>query len=233
MFDRQVITDAMRHAATAYPQESCGLVVDGAYLPMENTAEAPEADFRIAPKAYLVAKKKGEVEAVIHSHANAPDYPSEVDQIEQIRMGLAWGIVPMDKDVPQEPFFWGGNTPAAPLLGRKFRPGVHDCYSLARDWYQGQGIVLPELPRSDAWWVGDEDNRFLDRFQDLGFEPIEGDPEPGDGVLMQVCSSNVNHCGVYIGNGLLLHHLQNRFSREEPYHRWHNHVRMVIRRVEK
>ncbi|NDV19994.1 hypothetical protein GO013_11230 [Pseudodesulfovibrio sp. JC047] len=233
MFDQQVITAAMDHARAKFPCEACGLVVDSEYLPRENTADDPLNDFRIAPQAFVAASRKGEVQAVIHSHPKGPDWPSHVDQVEQLRMGLAWGIVPFIGQVPQSPFFWGGDTPIAPLVGRPFRPVAADCYTLFRDWLRvHRDVVLPDLERSDEWWDGDEDNRFMEGVEAIGFRAVDDDPKLGDGVLMQVCSSKVNHCGIYVGNGLLLHHLQNRLSREEPYIRWRKHVRTIIRRVQ-
>ena len=32
-------------------------------------------------------------------------------------------------------FWWGDKLPRAPLIGRGFRHGIHDCYSLIRDYY--------------------------------------------------------------------------------------------------
>jgi len=233
MFDRKIITAAMAHAATDFPYESCGIVLEGEYFTLANTAEDPEHNFCLEPMAYALATRRGDIEAIIHSHPNGPAWPSEADQSEQMRHGIAWGIVPFSGQVPQEPFFWGGDTPMEPLLGRKFRPAVSDCYALCRDWITvNQGVTIPNLLRSDEWWDGDEDNRFLEGFAAIGFREVEGDPEPGDGLLMSLCSSTVNHCAMYVGNGLILHHRLNKFSREEPFHRWRKYVRMVIRRGE-
>jgi len=38
-----------------------------------------------------------------------------------------------------------------------------------------------------------------------------------------------NHAGIYIGNGLFLHHLPNRLSREEPVMRWKSLITHVLR----
>ena len=71
----------------------------------------------------------------------------------------------------------------------------------------------------------------MDNFRDAGFEPTSEPPQVGDVALMQVCSSKVNHCGIYLGAGLMLHHLSNRLSKTEPFNRWRKHVRMIVRRV--
>ena len=100
MFSDHVIHAAMQHARDEYPRESCGLVVDGAYVPRMNTAEDPLEDFRISPQGYAAAARKGTVQGVIHSHPDKPDHPSRADMLGQIESGLAWGIVPFGKGWP-------------------------------------------------------------------------------------------------------------------------------------
>ncbi|WP_239057915.1 NlpC/P60 family protein [Pseudodesulfovibrio sp. JC047] len=231
MFSPETIRAAQEHARAEYPREACGLVVDGAYLPRTNTVENPLVDFRISPQGYAAAARRGEIQAVIHSHPDGPDHPSRADMIGQVDSGLAWGIVPVLSGAPQPPFFWGGNAPIPELIGRRFRHGVADCYALVRDWFrQERDDVLPEYPRDDEWWLGGG-NLLMDNIQDAGFEVVDGDPQVGDMVFLQICASVPNHCGVYLGDGLLLHHLVNRFSRVEPLNRWRKHIRLFIRRV--
>lgn len=230
MFVDTIIQAAMDHARQEYPREACGFVVSGEYLPRNNTAENPEVDFRVSPQAWVAAEAVGEIEAVIHSHPNGPAHPSRADMESQIRTGLAWGIVPMVKGAAQVPFFWGGDTPVQPLIGRRFRSGVADCYALARDWYRlEQGVVLPDFPREPGWEA--EEDLFMDNFRGAGFEPVDDEPRIGDGILMQVCSRRVSHCAVYVGNGLMLHHLTRRQSCTEPMGRWRKLIRFVVRRV--
>ncbi len=230
MISQTVIQAAMQHAADEYPRESCGLVVDGVYLPRTNTAADPLEDFRISPQAYAAASRKGTVQAVIHSHPDKPDHPSGADMEGQIRSGLAWGIVPVRDGVAGEPFFWGGDTPVPPLLGRPFRHGVCDCYALVRDWYRTvKGLALPEFARQANWWE-EECDLLADNVCRAGFSPISDTPQVGDVILMQISSDKINHMGVYVGNGLMLHHLSNRLSREEPYNRWRKFIRQIVRR---
>lgn len=230
MFPDQVILAAMSHARLEYPNESCGLVVCGAYRPCDNAAPDPLTDFRVSPEDWIYAESFGPIEAVIHSHPDGPDHPSESDMASQIRMGVAFGIVPMVKGAAQPPFFWGGNAPVAPLLCRRFRWGVADCYALARDWYRSEmDVILPDFPRAPGW--EDYEDLFIDNFRAAGFEPVDGPPERGDGVLLQVCSSKVNHCAVALGNSLMLHHLERRLSCKEPLGRWRRLVRMIVRRA--
>lgn len=231
MFSKKTIRDMKMHAKAEYPKESCGLVVDGQYVPAINTAPNPKQDYQIDPQQYARFMVTGQLQAVVHSHPKGPNYPSEADQEIQLASGLTFGIIYMEEGGVQDVFFWGDDVPAAPLVGRPFRPVVADCYALCRDWlWEEKAIRLPNLLRSDAWWTGEEDNRFLEGFEAIGFRKVEGDPKPGDGLLMQIRSSKVNHCAVYLENGLILHHLINRLSREEPFARWQKYVHTIIRR---
>jgi len=95
---------------------------------------------------------------------------------------------------------------------------VLDCYSLIRDWYrQERGIDLPDFTRFDEWWRRGE-NLYLDNFSGAGFHEVESsDMNPGDVLLMQVASPVPNHAAIYLGDGLILHHLQGRLSSRDVY----------------
>jgi len=236
VISEKAVFDARKHALAEYPLESCGLVVGGEYLPRKNTASRPEEAFRIAPQAWAAAERQGEVQCVIHSHPNqarTPEetYPTEADMRGQMDTDLAWGIIPVINGAVFAPFFWGGETPVPDLYGRLFRRGIADCFALVRDWYRVErGVLLPNHPRPDEWWAAGHDLLEVN-FRDAGFERIEDGPQVGDVAMMQVASDKVNHCGVYVGNGLLLQHLTNRVSGTTPLHRWRKTVRMFLRKV--
>ncbi|WP_319543151.1 C40 family peptidase [uncultured Pseudodesulfovibrio sp.] len=230
MFDQTIIRTAQAHAREQYPYESCGLVVDGQYISCTNTAANPLKDFRLDPGEYIRAEGMGAVRGVIHSHPDGPDHPSRADMLGQMESGLVWGIVTVIKGAALPPFFWGGDTPVPNLVGREFRHGITDCYGLVRDWYRlERHDLLPEYPRDDEWWLSGG-NMLLDNFKDAGFHIVDDAPRPGDVALLQICADTVNHCGVYIGQGLMLHHLVNRCSRKDPMGRWHKHTRLMVRR---
>ena len=113
-------------------------------------------------------------------------------------------------------------------MGRGFRHGVTDCYSLIRDYYRlERDVVLPEFPRDWEWWCNEQD-LYRDGFGKAGFERlVDVDLRPGDVFLAQIRSGVPNHGGVYLGDGLALHHLAarlpvdaTRLSRREPIDRW-------------
>ncbi len=233
---------AMRaHAESEFPRESCGLVVGGAYRPCRNVAEDPEAAFQV-PRAEMAAAG-GSLQAVVHSHPGGPRCPSEADMRGQMATAVPWGIVPVDAGggAPRAlaPFFWGDGSPPPPLVGRPFRHGVTDCYSLARDFYRLElGVALPDYPRSWGWWLADPDqDLYMRHFASAGFREVDGlSAEVGDIALMQVRSRVANHAAVYLGSGMVLHQLgvgaehdPSRLSCREPVARWRPFIRAWIR----
>jgi len=238
--------DAKTHARQQFPKESCGLIVAGNYIACENVAapveEHKEGDdncgcqlcsFQIDPQVYL--KHADKIDFVVHSHPNGPLYPSRADMEGQLQTGVPWAIIALDEDRVGDPLMWGDSLPIAPLVGRPFMHGVHDCYSLIRDCYRlgkdelakqdipdwpYEPILLPTGVRDDGWWEKGED--LYDRnFPLAGFIEIpETEVRPGDVFLMKIRSEQFNHGGLLISNDLILHHLPLRLSRREPAGLW-------------
>lgn len=234
-FNNEILTEKIRlHSVAEYPRESCGLILsNGEYLPCENTAADPEHDFRIAVK-----EMARNIAGVVHSHPDGPGEPTASDMQSQIACGVPFGICVSYLDYAERPFFWGDGLPVTPLLGRQFRHGPSgtdgrgDCYALVRDWYRlERGVTLPDFPRDNDWWRNGQD-LYTAHFADAGFRPLLADelPDTGDVAMIIVPrSAVVNHAAVYLGDGLILHHLYNRLSVREPVSRWQRHIVRWIR----
>jgi proteasome lid subunit RPN8/RPN11 len=237
--------EAVHHALEAWPRESVGVVVgDGTkerdYVRLDNIHETPEEAFRLSVQdAWNVVAD--DVLALVHSHPRGPDCPSEHDMRRQESMAKPWGVVVCEeadgKPVFRDMFWLGDQVSVAPLVGRRFRHGVWDCYTLVRDWYrQERGVVLPVFPRAEDWWQSDED-LIGDNMAAAGFDEVdEAQAQAGDVILMSFGSKmgrlKINHLGLYEGSGLMLHHLKDRFSRQEPVEPYRrHHVVRYARRV--
>ncbi|MGV0958214.1 MAG: C40 family peptidase [Limnohabitans sp.] len=212
---------ALEHARAEYPREACGLLVirkgREVYARCRNIGVGTD-QFVIHPEDYAAVDIQGEIVGVVHSHPGTSPEPSQADRVACEASGLPWHIV----GIPRED--WVRIEPTgfvAPLVGREWSHGVLDCYSLVRDWFRSErGVLLPNFARFDDWWKRGE-NLYLDNFSQVGFEVINSadlrDLQPGDCFLMQVASPVPNHAAVYLGDGLILHHLQGRLSSRDVY----------------
>jgi proteasome lid subunit RPN8/RPN11 len=213
-----VKADVCGHAAAEYPKEACGLVIikrgRQVYFPCRNLAVGTD-QFAIDPEDYAKADQAGEIVAVVHSHPNLPAEPSQADLVSCEASGLPWFILSYPVGTWSETYPQGYK---APLVGRQWSHGVLDCYSIIRDWYdQERGITLPDFERHDEWWLRGH-NLYEENFEKAGFREIDGvNLMTGDVILMQVGSPVSNHGAVYLGDGLILHHVQGRLSTRDVY----------------
>ena len=121
---------AIDHAGRCDPMESCGVIADGAYVELVNTATEYDA-FVMDRVGYIgVSKRSRRIEAIVHSHVYTPPTPSDGDRVMCEKLGLPWLIVnwPMGSFEVLEPC---GYT--APLVGREWSWGGNDCWGLVRD----------------------------------------------------------------------------------------------------
>jgi len=232
------------HTHSESPKESCGLIVRKPdlsgnrlmYVPCENVAADPINHFEVGSKLIGRYMATNALRAVVHSHPNAEGllpFASKADMEGQTSSGVPWAVVHQNGEgVWSGPWFWGDQLRDVPLIGRPFVSGVYDCYSLVRSYYRSElSIDIPDAPREPVWWETDTPNFFTEGFEDAGFKKIGIDElEPGDGVIGSVASDGrPNHCGIYLGNNLLLHHLWNRVSRRDPMSNWSRYITHALR----
>ena len=216
---KEIKEKALAHAKEEYPKEAVGLVhvVKGKnrYFKCQNLAETPDEHFILNPKDYLEAEKKGEIIAVVHSHPKTNPAPSPADKVACEASGLPWFIVNPNTET------WGEYKPEGwelPYVGREFSHGIVDCYSLVRDFYKREfKLQLNDYNRRDQWWEKGE-NMYLDNFAKEGFKETTLEQITyGDLFLMQLESPVPNHAGIYLGDGVVLHHVQGRLSSRDVY----------------
>lgn len=218
------------HADTEAPRECCGVVVryiDDTlhYVPCRNLSHDHD-QFMIDPVDAAHAEDTGEVVAYAHSHVFNPPEPTDADRASMAQMagtGLPWIIVnhPLGSYTINQPGAF-----VAPLVGRAFVHGVHDCYGIVRDYYATElGITLNDYPRVWGWWEHtDGPDLYRENFAREGFTVLhEGALDaaalkllrPHDLILMRIRAPRDNHMAVYMGDGAILHHLIDQLSRRE------------------
>lgn len=212
---------ALEHAHAEAPREACGLLVVKhgrvRYRPCRNIATDPAEHFVIDPDDWADAEDRGEIVGVVHSHPGAGPQPSTADLAGCEASGLPWHIVGLPGGA------WHTVEPCgyvAPLVGREFRWGVQDCYSLIRDWYrQERGVELPDFPRRADDFAAGRD-LYRDGFPRAGFVEVAGPPEPGDVLLFRLSAPVPDHGAIYLGADRILHHMQGRLSTREDWGGW-------------
>lgn len=235
------------HALAEYPREAVGLVVRvggvETYVFCRNIASNTTEDFALDPRDFASAEDLGIIVAVAHSHPDGVAVPSMQDKATCEKSDIEqWIIVSLGAQADGSIAIndWCEFAPTGfipPLLGRPFVHGVMDCYALCRDYFRlEREIVLLDVPRADKWWEDGTSNLYIDNYERAGFVNVGPDAElqVGDGLLMQIRSKNgvPNHCGVYLGDGVFIHHFYGQLSRREAWGGlWARSLRAVLRYV--
>lgn len=219
-----------------YPNEGCGLVYDGLFHACENLSEQKTDCFKIDKYEFMKAIKSSTgLQAVVHSHplTSAQDpyihvcTPSAGDMNGQADTQVPWMIYATDGINISEPLTFP-QPQTIPLLGREFIHGVHDCYSIVRDYYfQVKGIQLMNWARDYQWWEQDGISMYTHHLPEMGFKEIyEHQIKEGDIVLMCILGKDrvPNHAAIYLGDDVIVHHLAGRLSCEDSLYKWRKQI---------
>ena len=215
--------DAKKHAEKCLPEEACGLIYihkgKTKYKPCENISISPKETFIIRPKDYADVADIGTIIGVFHSHPNEKPYPSPADKSICEKYKMPWFIYSVCFD---EWFDFQPSGYKAPLVGREYVFGIHDCWSLIRDYFETLNIKLRDWDRP----INPKDfcdNPYFEKcFIDTGFRELkpEENLQVNDCLLFSLNSTGLNHIGVLLKNQMILHHIEGRLSSRDFYGEW-------------
>lgn len=209
-------------ALDAWPASVCGAVVGAMdapeYVPVSDFSVRSREDFRVDESAALRLERRYDaLLGIVISHpspaprAAAPEpllfTPSAAEMAAQTAMAVPFGVIVCTRSVAYKPWWFGDQCPTLPLVGRPFRHGVTDCYSLVRDWARlERGIAIPDFPRDWNWWLKGKD-LYTAGFYEAGARSIpRSEAAPGDVILCRVRSKVPNHAVCLMEDGWVAHH---------------------------
>lgn len=231
MINEDILIEIKNHALQDSPNESCGVIIvkkgKEVYIPCKNIAINKTNDFIINPEDYAGAEDIGDITYIVHSHPISEPIPSQTDLISIEKNNIPWIIINpgTGKYTITNPSLF-----KLPLVGREFKHGLIDCYTLVRDYYnEVLNIKLKDYKRPDEWWNKTNLNLYIDHYQDEGFiQVLDGSLQEHDLIFMRVGSDRDNHAAIYIGNNMILHHPMNRLSSRDIYGGWWQKITSIV-----
>ena len=214
---------AQEHAKTCMPEEACGLVYiykgKTKYKSCKNISISPKQTFIINPKEYANIEDKATIIAVFHSHPFEQPYPSAADKTICEKFKIPWYIYSVSLNK------WYDFKPSgykAPLVGREYVFGVHDCWSLIRDYFETINITLRDWDRPINPQDFTDNPYFENCFEKTGFRELKSEEslKENDCLLFSLNSTGLNHIGVLLQNQMILHHIEGRLSSRDFYGEW-------------
>lgn len=227
-----MIEEIQKHFEKEYPREGCGVIgiVKGKkkWFPCTNTANTNE-NFVMSSLEYLDIKRRADIFAIVHSHPDATNEPSQHDIDCCNALGIPYYIFsyPEMKLNIIEP-----KTKAYPLIGREYQFGKLDCFEAMRDWLAKENIYIPPRePFEDDWWTQGLDYFTEENIKNWNHEKVDT-LQKNDVLIFTIRNKIANHCGVYLGNDIFFHHAENRIScRENLYPFWAQNLTGIYRYV--
>lgn len=208
--------------AAEWPNEAIVAIWPDRWEQLTNASPTPFLNFALT-EADNLRLVNDPPQLFLHSHPNGDPSPSDEDTIGQLATGWNWGIVavhacpPMGVQAVDYPECWGDGVEIPPLEGRTYLWGIRDCWTLARDYLRLQGHSVPNCPRAavpSRYPKGHWGNAAFEYWpRKLGFRTIDRDNRKvGDLVLMCLAHPTINHIGVWLGDGQILHQNAKRTS---------------------
>lgn len=195
-------TDIIQHAKDCYPKECCGIIGKKGkniiWTPVENISKSNDT-FEMNPKEYTKQLLTQKILAIVHSHVDEPVTASQNDLIQCNALKTDYIIVDIE----------GNWNHVKPLEGRPYVWKQYDCLTLLSDYYKMHYNISVEWEDRDY-----ENYQEIDHFSNfpkLGFKETTA-LSIGNAILFKIRAPVENHCAVYLGNGKILHHTENRVS---------------------
>jgi len=106
------------------------------------------------------------------------------------------------------------------LIGRQWRYGVNDCFSLVREFYALKGVALPDFERPVD--LETCESIFLQQAERIGFKQVQYcRRRPDDVLIMRLGTKQPMHAAILLPDEQILHQRQDSLSAIEPLRRYY------------
>jgi len=106
------------------------------------------------------------------------------------------------------------------LIGRQWKYGVNDCFSLVRDYFALQGVVLPDFDRPPI--LEQCESIFLQQAERIGFKHVQYcRRRPNDVLIMRLGTMTPMHAAILLPDEQILHQRQDSLSAVEPLRKYY------------
>ena len=229
--DPKCVEDAIAHAKRDFPNEACGAIINGTYVPFKNAHPEPYKAFLINDQKFFEHYILNEVECLVHSH-NDSNMASLLDQQQQIELNIPSLIINLRSNSVMDCIVFGEDK-IAPLEGRPFFYGAFDCIKLVQDYMKLiLDIDLPTVPHDWEFWLT-KNTLFEDWIgSNNNFHEVElKDVKEHDLLFYNISGLRMlNHVAVVINNNKeVYHHMINNVSGRYPINYQRKYLRKVMR----
>lgn len=211
-------------------EEMCGAICEInntlIFKPITNCHNDKKNNFKLDLYEYIQLSYDYEIKAIVHSHINGKP-TSFIDIVSCNNQKIDFIIYDTLNDV-----FHHIKPKEIKYLNHNFEIGVHDCYSLVRDFYKNElNIELYNYRRNEDWFT-QENYIFDENFQNEGFVIVDLESlQKYDCLLFKLNNKDIsNHIGIYLENDVFLHHPRKGKSQlQELNNSYRKRIKYVIR----
>lgn len=215
-------------------EEVCGLIYApfnesaAKVWPTPNIAANRGEEFEMDIQEYLKVHKMGQILGLYHSHPTSAGF-SEADLECAEEMAIPFYLFDIQEDRWHE---YLPSTYQPPIEGARWILGFQDCFGCIRTYYRGIcKIYIGDYDRDESF-CHEEQNVIMNNFDKEGFEVVPKESlKVHDVLLFKTNKALPQHFGIYLGQQLFLHHMQNGLSCQQMLDgRWLNRILYVLRR---
>ena len=106
------------------------------------------------------------------------------------------------------------------LIGRQWKYGIFDCYSIVRDYYELLGINLPDYERPEN--LETCKSIFLNDANKLNFREVDiNERKPDDVLIMKIWTKEPMHGAILLEGDYILHQKFESLSCSEYYNHYY------------